>query len=72
MAKILSFRNKDGGSTDQDFLTDENETLFFRTAEDGAVSLGDVPHTSLPTSLPDPKKTGPTRNSQIFSACASF
>ena len=56
MAKILSFRNKDGGSTDQDFLTDENETLFFRTAEDGAVSLGDVSHTRLPPPLPDPRK----------------
>ena len=62
MAKILSFRNKDGGSTGQDFLADETETLSFRTAEDGAVSLGDVSPTSLPTPLPDPKKDWSNHN----------
>lgn len=56
MAKILSFQNKEGASSHQDFLTDEYEKLSFRTAEDGAVSLGEVSPTSLPTPLPDPKK----------------
>lgn len=56
MAKILSFRNKGGVPSDQDFLTDETETLSFRTAEDGAVSLGDVSPDILPSPLPDPTK----------------
>ncbi|MDF3435201.1 hypothetical protein HKX32_19510 [Sulfitobacter sp. KE42] len=56
MAKILSFRGKENASSAQDFLTDETETLSFRTADDGAVSLGDVTAASLPHILPDPKR----------------
>ena len=56
MATILSFRGKEDGSSVQDFLTDETEKLSFRTADDGAVSLGDVATTSLPDVLPDPKR----------------
>lgn len=57
MAKILTFRNKDGGPSEQGFLTDENQTLSFRTNEDGGTSLGNLPQPSDLTSLfPDPKK----------------
>lgn len=56
MAKILSFRNKDGGTAGQDFLTDETETLSFRTAEDGAVSLGEMSQKIMSGPLPDPRK----------------
>ena len=56
MAKILTFRNKDGGPSDQDFLTDENQTLSFRTTEDGGISLGDLSGTGLSDLFPDPKK----------------
>ena len=56
MAKILTFRNKDGGPSDQDFLTDENQTLSFRTTEDGGISLGDLSGTDLSDLFPDPKK----------------
>lgn len=56
MATILSFRGKESGSSAQDFLTDETEKLSFRTADDGAVSLGDVAAASLPDILPDPKR----------------
>lgn len=56
MATILSFHGKKDGSSAQDFLTDETEKLSFRTADDGAVSLGDVAAASLPNILPDPKR----------------
>lgn len=56
MAKILTFRNKGHAPSGQDFLTDENQTLSFRTSEDGAVSLGDLARTGLPNLFPDPKK----------------
>ncbi|MGC1503309.1 MAG: hypothetical protein WA782_04120 [Sulfitobacter sp.] len=56
MATILSFRGKESDSSAQEFLTDETEKLSFRTAEDGAVSLGDVAAASLPDILPDPKR----------------
>ena len=56
MAKILSFRSKDGSTSEQHFLTDENEKLSFRTAEDGAVSLEQMSARDLPDVLPDPKK----------------
>ena len=56
MAKILSFRSKDGTSAEQHFLTDENDKLCFRTAEDGAVSLAQMSERDLPALLPDPKK----------------
>ncbi|WP_439524878.1 hypothetical protein [Marivita sp.] len=56
MAKILTFRNKGHAPSGQDFLTDENQTLSFRTNEDGAVSLGGLSKTGLPTLFPDPKK----------------
>ena len=56
MATILSFRGKENASSVQEFLTDETEKLSFRTADDGAVSLGDVATTSLPDILPDPKR----------------
>lgn len=54
MAKILTFRGKEEGSADLDFLADETQTLSFRTPEDGStVSLGQIPQASL---FPDPKK----------------
>ncbi|MFP7675693.1 hypothetical protein ACG74X_20355 [Marivita sp. S0852] len=57
MAKILTFRNKGDAPSGQGFLTDETQTLSFRTSEDGAVSLGDITQTGLPAALfPDPKK----------------
>ncbi|MBM1789086.1 hypothetical protein JQV71_19760, partial [Sulfitobacter geojensis] len=56
MATILSFHGKKDDSSAQDFLTDETEKLSFRTADDGAVSLGDVAAASLPDILPDPKR----------------
>lgn len=56
MAKILTFRNKGHAPSGQDFLTDENQTLSFRTSEDGAVSLGDLARTGFPNLFPDPKK----------------
>lgn len=56
MATILSFRGKENASSAQDFLTDETEKLSFCTADDGAVSLGDVTDASLPDILPDPKR----------------
>ncbi|MEP5729328.1 MAG: hypothetical protein ABJL67_08120 [Sulfitobacter sp.] len=56
MAKILSFRNKDSVTSNQDFLTDEHEKLSFRMGDDGAVSLGEVSENSMPDVLPDPKK----------------
>lgn len=56
MAKILTFRNKDGAPSDQDFLTDENQTLSFRTTEDGGISLGNLSQPGLPELFPDPKK----------------
>src|SRR6056297_675603 len=56
MAKILSFRNKDGAPSGQDFLTDANQTLSFRTTEDGGISLGDMSHSGLSGLFPDPKK----------------
>lgn len=56
MAKILTFRNKGSGPSGQDFLTDENQTLSFRTSEDGGVSLGNLSQTGLPDLFPDPKK----------------
>ena len=56
MAKILSFRSKDGTPSVQHYLTDENEKLAFRTAEDGAVSLEQMSDRDLPAVLPDPKK----------------
>src|SRR6056297_2604229 len=56
MAKILSFRNKDGAPSGQDILTDANQTLSFRTTEDGGISLGDMSHSGLSGLFPDPKK----------------
>jgi len=56
MAKILSFRNKDGAPSGQDFLTDANQTLSFRTTEDGGISLGDMSRSGLSGLFPDPKK----------------
>lgn len=56
MAKILSFRNKDGGASGQDFLTDENQTLSFRMSKDGAVSLGNIGQTGFRNLFPDPRK----------------
>ena len=58
MAKILSFRSKDETSAGQPFLTDEAEKLSFHTAEDGAVSLDDIPVNTLPqpTVFADPNK----------------
>lgn len=56
MAKILTFRNRDGAPSDQGFLTDENQTLSFRATEDGGVSLGNLSQTGLSTLFPDPKK----------------
>ena len=56
MATILSFHGKKDDSSAQDFLTDETEKLSFCTADDGAVSLGDVTDASLPDILPDPKR----------------
>lgn len=56
MATILTFQSRESASSTQDFLTDETEKLSFRTAEDGAVSLGDVTPASLPGVLLDPKK----------------
>ena len=56
MAKILSFRSKDGTSSDQHFLTDEADKLSFHTGEDGAVSLDAMSERDLPDLLPDPKK----------------
>jgi hypothetical protein len=55
MAKILTFRNKGDAPSGQDFLTDEAQTLSFRTSEDGAVSLGDIT-AGLSGLFPDPKK----------------
>src|SRR6056297_127085 len=56
MAKILSFRNKDGAPSGQDFLTDANQTLSFRTTEDGGISLGDMSRSGLSGLFPDPRK----------------
>ena len=56
MAKILTFRNKGGAPSGQDFLTDGNQTLSFRRTEDGGFSLGDIVHSGLPGLFPDPKK----------------
>lgn len=56
MAKILTFRNKGGSPSDQDFLTGEDQTLSFRTDEDGGVSLGNIVQPGLPNLFPDPKK----------------
>lgn len=56
MAKILTFRNKDGAPSGQDFLTDENQTLSFRTTEDGGIDLGNLSNSGLPDLFPDPKK----------------
>ncbi|MCX7561851.1 hypothetical protein OS190_20000 [Sulfitobacter sp. F26204] len=56
MATILTFRNKESGSSAKDFLTDETEKLSFRTADDGAVSLEDMAPASLPNIIPDPKR----------------
>ena len=56
MAKILSFRNKNGSSSGEDFLTDENQTLSFRMSEDGAVSLGNMYQSAFPGLFPDPRK----------------
>ena len=56
MAKILTFRNKDGAPSDQDFLSEEDQTLSFRTDEDGGVSLGNMVQADLPNLFPDPKK----------------
>jgi hypothetical protein len=56
MAKILTFRNKDGAPSDRSFLTDDNQTLSFRTTEDGGISLGNLSRTGLRDLFPDPKK----------------
>lgn len=56
MAKILSFRSKQGAPSAQTFLTDETEKLSFSTGDDGIVSLDDMPENSLPGVMPDPQR----------------
>ena len=56
MAKILTFRNKGDATSDQGFLTDENQTLSFRKSEDGGISLGNLTRSGLSDLFPDPKK----------------
>ena len=56
MAKILSFRNKNDASAS--FVADETEKLSFLTAEDGAVSLDQIPGDPTPVAgvYADPRK----------------
>ncbi len=56
MVKILTFRNKSDTTADQSYLADENDTLSFRMAEDGAISLGNISYRSLKGLFPDPRK----------------
>lgn len=56
MAKILSFTQKENSLPEQHFLNPEAQTLSFHVNEDGAVSLGGLVTTSLPSLFPDPKK----------------
>lgn len=53
MAKILTFRSKDGAASTQGFLQDGDDTLSFQVTPEGRVDLGEM----VPPSLPQQTQT---------------